>query len=91
MLDVIYAECLKYELYAESHYAECRYAECLYAECRGADKMWLFSSSLQFRMKKSENFWQFIKIVSKNFGGKKIKTNFQCIRECYNFSSWPLL
>jgi hypothetical protein len=35
MLHVIYAECLKYALYAECHYAECRYAECHYAECHG--------------------------------------------------------
>ncbi len=36
MLNVIYAECLKYALYAECRYAKCRYAECRYAECRGA-------------------------------------------------------
>ncbi len=28
MLDVIYARCLKYALYAKCYYAECRYAEC---------------------------------------------------------------
>jgi hypothetical protein len=37
MLNVIYAECLKYALYAECQYAECLkyalYAECQYAEC----------------------------------------------------------
>jgi hypothetical protein len=36
MLNVIYAECLKYALYAECHYAECRYTECRYADCRSA-------------------------------------------------------
>jgi hypothetical protein len=36
MLNDIYAQCLKYALYAECHYAECRYDE-----CRGAVKlMW---------------------------------------------------
>ncbi len=28
MLNVSYAECLKYALYAQCHYAECRCAEC---------------------------------------------------------------
>jgi hypothetical protein len=50
MLNVVYAECLKYAPYAECHYAECRYAECRgalnrpvfslvihYAECRYAE------------------------------------------------------
>ncbi len=37
MLDVVYAECLKYALYAECHYAECSQAECHYAECRYAE------------------------------------------------------
>ncbi len=32
MLDVVYAECLKYAIYAE-----CRHAECLYTESRGAN------------------------------------------------------
>jgi hypothetical protein len=36
MLKVVYAECLKYALYAQCHYADCRYAEFRYAECRGA-------------------------------------------------------
>jgi hypothetical protein len=36
MLNIAYAECLNYPLYAECHYAECRYAEYHYAECRGA-------------------------------------------------------
>ncbi len=37
MLNVIYAECLKYAFYAECRYAECHYAECRYAECRYAE------------------------------------------------------
>jgi hypothetical protein len=42
MLNVVYAQCLKYALYAvrnyaECHYAECRYAECHYAECHNAE------------------------------------------------------
>ncbi len=36
MLNVAFAECLKYALYAQCHYAECCYAECCYTEYRGA-------------------------------------------------------
>ncbi len=35
MLNVSYAQCLKYALDAKYHYAECRYTECCYAEYRG--------------------------------------------------------
>jgi hypothetical protein len=38
MLNVVYAECLIYALYAKCRYADCHYAECCYAECRGAGK-----------------------------------------------------
>jgi hypothetical protein len=48
MLNVVYAQFLKYALYAkchyaEGHFAECRYAEghfaeCRLAECHGASK-----------------------------------------------------
>jgi hypothetical protein len=36
MLNVVYAQCLNYALYAECHYAECHDAERRYAQCRGA-------------------------------------------------------
>ncbi len=36
LLNAIYAECLKYALYAQFHYAKFCHAECRYAECRGA-------------------------------------------------------
>ncbi len=34
MLNVMYSECRKLALYADSHYADCHYADCHYAECR---------------------------------------------------------
>jgi hypothetical protein len=36
MLNVIYAKCFKYALYAECQHAECHYDECCCAEWRGA-------------------------------------------------------
>jgi hypothetical protein len=36
---VIYAECLKYALYAQCQYAQCHYFGCRYADCRGAVKV----------------------------------------------------
>ncbi len=41
MLNVVYADCCKYALYAECHYAAFHnavrhYTECRYAECNGA-------------------------------------------------------
>ncbi len=36
MLNVVYAEDLKFVQYAECHYAKCRYAECHYAEYHAA-------------------------------------------------------
>jgi hypothetical protein len=37
MLNVVYAVCLKYAIYAVCHYADCPYTECRYAECHGAN------------------------------------------------------
>ncbi len=47
MLNVIYAECLKYVLNAQCHYAECRYAECRYAEGHYAE----YRGALKWRTK----------------------------------------
>jgi hypothetical protein len=75
MMNVVYAQCLKYALYAECHFAECRYAEghfaeCRYAECHGASKCAViitayFSTAISYKCKTFRKWTTDLNIFSK--------------------------